>query len=581
MNLRSLAHAASVYQGELLADFALKEEAFEDWLGSERRRLSDLAVLILERLAGSGDVSLRVAYAKRLVALDPLREASHRALMQAYHAVGETALALKQFDTCKSTLAAEFAVLPAPETLELRARIVKGGPVTVAQIKTESAACAEVEANSLPPEPKPTIHVKPSANMDRDIQDGSFVTGLSRGTAAVCISIAILPFTNLSGDPKQQYFADGISEDIITGLARFKSLAVVARNSSFRYRGNVDVMEAGRVLDARYVVEGSVRRMGGRLRITVQLIEAATAKHVWADSYDAPESDLFAIQDEVVQKITGTLVGQLAVASVHHARLKPPGSLAAYELALRANALNWETREAKVEARGLLEAALRIDPFYATAHALMAAVSLREAAYHGRLTSAALDAAITHARKAVEIDPNDSACHSILGWVLVFCRDTELAAEHISRALQLNPNNPFAMVNRGSLLVQLGKPDEAIGWFERAARIDPYFNPSWVQEKLALAHFTARRYDVAATHLARATRLRFYMHALAAACQHAIGRPEAARDSLNKALAQRPDLQIDVILPLLPYANSQDANHLREALEATGCPGSGLIGQNT
>jgi TolB-like protein/DNA-binding SARP family transcriptional activator/Tfp pilus assembly protein PilF len=572
------ARAAELYQGDLLADLALREDTFEDWLRSERQRLTDAAIVVFERLAASGDASLRITYAKRLVTLDPMREASQRSMMLAYHAAGETGLALKQFDSCKAILAAEFRVPPAPETLELRARIVKGTAGAATQVKSADDALAEKKESALPQEPKPTVSVEsiPSANVDTP--DDSPGAGSTHDAVADRLSIAVLPFTNLSGDPNQFFFADGISEDIITGLARFKSLAVVARNSSFRFRGDVDVTEAAQVLDAQYIVEGSVRRTGGRLRISVQLIEATTAKHVWADSYDDPESDLFAVQDEVVQKITGTLVGQLAVASVYHTRLRPPDSLAAYELVLRANALNWESQEAKIKARGLLEAALRIDPYYATAHALMAAVALREAAYHGRLTRAALDVAFAYASKAVDIDPNDSACHSILGWVLLACKDTELAGEHLSRALQLNPNNPFAMVNRGSLLVQLGRPDEAIDWFLRATRIDPYFNPSWVQEKLALAHFTGRRYDLAANHLTRSARLRFYMHALAAACQNELGRQDATRNSLQKALSIRPDLSVELVVELLPCSRLEDENHLRKTLIAAGVPDEAISG---
>ncbi len=385
-------------------------------------------------------------------------------------------------------------------------------------------------------------------------------------------SIAVLPFSNLSGDPDQEYFADGIVEDIITALVRFKSLAVISSNSTFRSRGVVDVFDVGRALGAQFIVAGSVRRIGSSLRISAQLSEAKTTKLIWAETFNAHETDLFKIQDELVQTIAGTLVGRVADASVYHARLKPPASLAAYELLLKANALNWESPEAKAEARRLLESAIRLDPEYATAYALLAAVGLREAAYHSCLTDEILETVVSDARKAVEIDPNDSACHSIFGWVLIACRESELAAEHISRALQLNPNNPFAMVNRGSLFTQLGNPDEAISWFTQASRTDPFFDPSWVQELFALAHFTARRYELAASCFARTAKPSFLVSAIAAASLQKLGKSEVAKQALDRAFQVRPDLNIEIIHALIPYSKPEDESHLRETLRAAGVP---------
>ena len=533
-DLSILARAADLHRGELLADLSLKEDAFENWLSAERRRVFDTATLVYERLSSNGNPATCVAYAKKLVGLDPLREASQRALIGAYNAAGERGLALQQYEECKKLLATEFNVTPAAETLELRSLILGSQSVL-----TESAQVDEISTSR--------------ATADRP-------------------SIAVLPFTNLSADPEQQYFADGVSEDVITALTRFKSLAVVARNTSFRYRGDVDVSNAGQKLGAHFVVAGSIRRIGVNLRISAQLIEAKTAKQIWAEIFNAPEADLFKIQDDLVQTIAGTLVGRIADASVYHTRLKPPGSLAAYELLLRANSLNWESLDAKIEAQKLLESAIRLDPEYATAYALLAAVELRKAAYHSRLTADVLDTVVLHARKAVEIDPNDSACHSILGWVLIARRESELAAEHLSRALQLNPNNPFSMVNRGSLLVQTGRPDEALQWFSQANRTDPYFNPSWVQEKLALAHFTSRRYDLAASHLSRASGLRFYMRALLAASLHKLDKLEGAKLALKLAFQVRPDLSIEIMHELIPFSNREDELHLREALRAVGIP---------
>lgn len=387
-------------------------------------------------------------------------------------------------------------------------------------------------------------------------------------------SIAVLPFTSMSGDQEQQFLNDGMAEDIITGLARFRHLDVAARNSSFRYRGDVDIRKAGADLGVQYIVEGSVRKTSNRLRITAQLIQVSSRKHVWADSYDIPDRDFFDVQDRVVQRIVATLVGRVTDASVHHAKLKSPGSLAAYELVLRANALSWETKEAKNEARQLLEAALQIDPQYATAYSLLAAIMLRDAAYHSMLTMRVLDDCVTQASQAVAIDDNDSACHSILGWVLIARGDFVLASEHIDRALQLNPNNPFAMINRGSLLCQTGQPDAAIELFQKVMSSDPFFNPSWCREKLGFAHFTARRYSDALDQLSRVSKKRFYMQALEAACQAKLGMTNAVELALKRTFALRPDCSIEIVTSLLPYLNSDDSRHLAEALALAGLQSS-------
>lgn len=218
----------------------------------------------------------------------------------------------------------------------------------------------------------------------------------------------------------------------------------------------------------------------------------------------------------------------------------------------------------------MLERALTLDPDYATAHSLLAAVSLREASYHARLTPEALDTCLVHARRAIEIDANDSACHSILGWVLIARGDFDLAAEHLARAERLNPNNPFVMTNRGSLLNQTGRPDEAIACFEQVQAVDPYFNPSWLREKLGFAHFQARRYGECIAQLNRAPKKRFYMHAILAAAHAMADDLPSAETARQAALAGRPDCTVETVASLLPCARAEDRAHLSEALVRAG-----------
>ena len=186
-------------------------------------------------------------------------------------------------------------------------------------------------------------------------------------------SIAVLPFTNMSGDPEQAYFSDGITEDILTELSRFRALSVIARNSSFRFRGeDVDVVRVGRELNVQYVLEGSVRKMGNKIRITAQLIDAITGSHVWADRFDRTQDEIFAVQDQVVRTIVGTLAGRLQAADVEKALRKPPASLAAYDCVLRADALPFGNPEARAEVRRLSERAIELDPTYGRAYAQLA-----------------------------------------------------------------------------------------------------------------------------------------------------------------------------------------------------------------
>ena len=190
------------------------------------------------------------------------------------------------------------------------------------------------------------------------------------------VSICVLPFANMSGDPEQEHFSDGITEDIITELSRWRLLAVRSRSASFRYRGvAVDMKQVARELNVRYVVEGSVRRMGERIRITAQLIDTETGSHIWGDKFDRDLAGVFSVQDQVVQTIVSTLVGRVQASDVERARRKPPASLTAYEYVLKANALPWDDPDGAAEATRLLEKAIEIDPGYGFAHAVLAGVA--------------------------------------------------------------------------------------------------------------------------------------------------------------------------------------------------------------
>jgi TolB-like protein/class 3 adenylate cyclase/tetratricopeptide (TPR) repeat protein len=386
-------------------------------------------------------------------------------------------------------------------------------------------------------------------------------------------SVAVLPFTNMSGDPNQQYFSDGVTEDIITELSRFRSLRVIARNSSFRFRGgDVDIMQVGRQLGAQFVLEGSVRRVGSTIRITAQLIDTATGSHIWAERFDRPQNEVFAVQDQVVRMIVGTLAGRLEALDVEKVSRKSPASLAAYECVLRANALPVADLDAQVEARRLAERAIELDPTYARAHEQLAISFFQEWVHDYSGSNEKLDRALVLAKKAVALDDNDSSAVGFLGWLHMFHRSYDLAEHWMRKSIALNPNRPSEITSLGILYGYLGKPDEAIGYYEQAKLIDQYFEPTWYWRQLAVLHFTAQRYEEAIAHFSRSPTAPDWVHVYLAACYAHLDRKDEARLHLAEALRLVPQLTIEKFLTKEPFKKPADCDRLREGLQKAGLP---------
>ena len=346
-------------------------------------------------------------------------------------------------------------------------------------------------------------------------------------------SIAVLPFTNMSGDPKQQYFSDGITADIITELSRFRQLLVIARKSSFGNAGDfTDVRSVGRELGTKYVVQGGVRRLGNRVRITAQLIDATSGKHLWAERFDCDQQEIFAVQDQVIGTIVGTLVGRLQAAGAEQASRKPPTSLVAYECVLRGKALPLGDLATEAEKRRMFERAVELDPEYGQAYALLAHSVFLEWFRDMTGSDIELGRALRLAKKAVALDECDSTCHFSIGWIYLFSKSFYLAEEHYRRALELTPNNPDQVARMASLYVFLGKPDEAIGWLKQAKLLDPYFdaNPTY-WDILGGVHFVARRYEDAIAAFSRSPTMSFWAQAYLAACNALDDRIERAQES--------------------------------------------------
>jgi adenylate cyclase len=291
-------------------------------------------------------------------------------------------------------------------------------------------------------------------------------------------SVAVLPLRNMSGDPAQQYFSDGITEDIITELSRFHALVVIARNSSFQYRENaIDVKRVGRELGVQYVVEGSIRRAGGHIRISAQLVDATTGGHVWAQRYDRDLPDVFAIQDELTTAIVATVAGHVQAAGINKVRRMRTDSMAAYDLFLRGlEHFNRAGSEDTIPARQLFERAIDVDPDFAQAHALRAASLVEtywDENFRGRNT-VTLDHALRAAQRAVTLDDNDAQCHCVLAYVHMARRSFDLSLLHLDRATKLNPSDADSIVYRAILEVFTGRAKDALhSWGGDAVKSGP------------------------------------------------------------------------------------------------------------
>jgi len=388
------------------------------------------------------------------------------------------------------------------------------------------------------------------------------------------LSIAVLPFLNIGADSDQDYFADGITEDIITELSRWRSLAVTSRNSTFRFKGkSVDMQQMGRELGVRFLVEGSVRRLGERIRITAQLIDAETGNHVWGERFDRPIADLFAVQDEIVHTIVGTLVGRVKASGAVRARRKPPSSLDAYDHVLRGNALKWDDPASAAEAKRAFERAIEIDSEYGLAHSLLAAMLLREWMNDLSGSRETLDRAFLLAQRAVELADEESTCHTILGRICLEQRLFDLALRHTERGVEINPSNQWNRADLGNVLSHIGRAEEGLQMLQDARRRDPYFGPPWYWRSLGYAQFVLRRYASAASDFERGAPTNL-LRALAmlAGCRAKLGLPERAREMVARCLAVAPGATVDKLVAKVPFKDEGDSLHLAECLRLAGMP---------
>jgi TolB-like protein len=528
--------AAALYTGELLAGLEANQEGFDDWLRGERERLRTRAIAALEvRIhADEGDSA---DSADRLLTLDPANEAAHRALMRSHANAGRRDLALKQYDKCREVLARELGIEPDGETTALYESLKADAP-------TAEAGAAKNFSGTLKLPSKP--------------------------------SIAVLPLNNMSGDAEQDYFAEGMADDIITELSRSRDLFVIARNSSFAYQGRAaDIKSVARELGVRYVLEGGVRKAGDRLRVQVQLIDAETGVHLWAEKYDGRDEDVFDLQDEITAKVTAAIGPSVLDSEIEKIRRKRPDSLDAYAMYLRGRG-HYRDLDAQglAEARKCFTAAIAQDGRLAAAYSSISEICWMESILGLGDQKQNLDEAVRSGRRAVEIDEADANAHVWISFSSLTAGQQDVALSEAERAVELNPNNALARVTHGAILVFTGLPLDGVEEIRLGLRLSPR---DWYRfyflHGLALGLYTARKYDEAAEAAQKIVTLkRDYIYGhwhLAASCAQ-LGQAERAKSALNELLRLMPNFNRDFVVTRAPYTDFAEIEHLIEGLRKAG-----------
>ena len=547
----ALAAATELHKGHLLVDLDIAQDAWREWLTSERQRLQRLALDAMVRLAelelASGNAEAAVSAADRAIADNNVREDAHRLLIRALAMSGRRPDALRHYEHLFALLKRELDVEPDAATKAL-----------ARELRKPAHASKELQPKPSPASRAATHSEDPSLPLpDRP-------------------SIAVLPFANMSGDPDQEYFADGISEDLITELSRIRWLFVIARNSTFVYKNRaVDVKQVSRELGVRYVLEGSVRRAGKRLRISAQLVDAMTGGHHWAERYDRELGDIFAVQDEITRSVAAAIEPRLLAAEGVRALSRSSDDLGAWELVARAQTHFWRlTRPDYETAIGALNRAVEAYPDYAPARSLLG-FCLVFAAHMGWIDrDQGLVPGREHAVRAIALDDRDPWGHIALGYLALMEMRTEESVAAFRRAVKLNPSSAAAHSCLSHGLAFAGQDREAIEHGEDAIRLSP-LDPEMARflGGIAVAHYAAGRFAEAAQCTTEALRLRPGFQGaqrLRCASLAQAGLVEEARSFLANVRCQQPQLSIDWIRASVPYQTPQLMERFLEGMRKAG-----------
>lgn len=531
--------AAAARFNTLLDGMSIRQSGFENWLSSARQMLAQSASDLFNQLSNafmqSGEFDAGLAIAKRWIALDPFNEPAQRRAIEVLFAAGDQAGAMKRYHDLAETLSRELGAEPARETLALMAAM---------QGKAERIDSASTPRFRVNAKNKPAL--------------------------------AVLPFQNMSDDPEQEYFSDGLTEDIIFALSHWNSFLVIARNSTFQYKGSSpDVRQVATHLGVEYVLEGSVRHADDRVRIYVRLIDATIGSHVWAARFDRKLDDFFELQDEIAQLVAAKVEPEFAKAEQKKAAQKAPSGLDAWESYQRGiAALNELTVEGNLRAQKFFSRAIEMNPDDSRIHSGMAYCLFRYS-YDGFSNEPVRtsEEGLKYARRAIELDAGDAQAHETLAILFIHAGDAEAAIVEARCAVEINPNFAHAHIPLGNSLSLVGRPAEGIPYLEKAIRLNPDDVRGHIYlSLLADAYLNNRNYSQSAETARKAIeRKRDYPHpymTLASALGHQ-GKIEEAEGAL--ADCQRLHSDYLRIHPLLAfYSNAADREHYIEGLLAAG-----------
>jgi TolB-like protein len=537
----ALRRAASLYRGDLLNDAQVTDAAFDEWLALERGRLAGCAREVLEKLCARETGAERIRFAEQLVALDPLRETSHRVLMQVHSEAGNKALAARQYELCRAVLQDELRVAPDAQTEALYRHILRG------RSPDESEPAA------------PAISAAPSheSSTARAVDDKP--------------SVAVLPLAAINGGAELDGFCDGLTDDIVTGLSRVSAIRVISRNTLLTCKlRTVDVRTIGRELGAQYVIEGSVRSSKRTIRVSAQLTEAATGHHIWTLQVDRDRSELLDVQDDITKSIVASVQTQLIL---NEGRKSSTGATEASRLLARA----WQrflglTEDSLAECGALARQALEQNHKSGMSNRLLA-VTLYHQIYMGFIpwSQEAIDRLYLHAKAAIESDDADEYCHWAMCCAHLLRKEHALAIAAVRRGLKINPNCSLLHGSMGTILAWDGQHNRSIECNELALRINPQDPSNFYRYfGIALASYLARRYDEALVHAMDVVQTRpswWLGQLIFCATLGQLGRYEEAARALKNA--KRIPLNGST-LGILPFARNSDRQHLIGGLRNAG-----------
>jgi TolB-like protein len=533
-DVADLERCIELYRDDLLDGLVLREALYDEWLLGAQHRFRRTACDAIEKLAFAladhDRANEAVEVLNRRIAMDYACEPAHRHLMELFERTGRRSDALRQYQFLTEALDRELGTEPSPETKDVYERIRSGGAAATTPQASPPAA-APILSHELP-------------------------------------TVAVLPFDNLSG-PDDSYFVDGIAEDIITALSHFSSLMVISRGSTFAYQGReISDRDAAAELGAQFLVRGSVRRAGNRVRINVQLLDAHAGSTLWAHRFDREIEDVFVVQDELSSTIVSTLAGRVEAARLAKARRAPPERLDAYDYVLRGKEHHHRyTAEDCRAAIEMFEHAVDSDPGYAVAHAWLACGLGQAMAYRPDEYDALLDGAQVAAERGLELDPSDSECLRILAQISLMRRNLQRAIRYQEQGLFLNPNDDRSVCAMGEILSYAGRSEEAEDWVRKAMRLNPYHPPRyWSHLARALFHQGRHREALDALQNIRAPRVRERGFQVAAAS--ALGDSEEIAKSVAALREVVPDFDPERFLQQLPYEDERDRKALLDALAA-------------